>query len=345
MYHITRILAASPARAGTPCDADQWPGWYPAGNDKRSSVVNTTVPPSGSVMFTAVALAAAIAARDPTPIPVNCSVLYFGIGIHGDGAMKSTKVRNVSECCAMAAAGSYDGFTFHNSTSMCNLNTGALNPHVSAGTADATSGCRGPLPPHGPPAPGPAPPSPSPFPPAAVPPSQPVMPAAPTFKTPPRPNIVLFFGDDIGYGDLGAFGNPTSETPALDTMAADGAKLVQYYSAACICSPSRGALMTGAPPPPPPPPPATRRPRRRRRRRYRWLLTGPRSRRSLAGSVSTGRTFGRIGVYPGVLSPLSVGGLPLNETTVAEKLKTVGYVTAMCGKWREYAQRAPLSPR
>ena len=116
------------------------------------------------------------------------------------------------------------------------------------------------------------------------------MPATPTFESPPKPNIVLFFGDDIGYGDLGSFGNPTSETPALDTMASDGAKLVQYYSAACICSPSRGALMTG-------------------------------------------RTFGRIGIYPGVLSPNSVGGLPLNETTVAEKLKAVGYVTAMCGKW------------
>ena len=116
------------------------------------------------------------------------------------------------------------------------------------------------------------------------------MPATPTFESPPKPNIVLFFGDDIGYGDLGSFGNPTSETPALNTMASDGAKLVQYYSAACICSPSRGALMTG-------------------------------------------RTFGRIGIYPGVLSPNSVGGLPLNETTVAEKLKAVGYVTAMCGKW------------
>lgn len=56
---------------------------------------------------------------------------------------------------------------------------------------------------------------------------------------------VLFFGDDIGYGDLGSFGNPTSVTPALDKMAADGAKLAQYYSAASICSPSRGALMTG----------------------------------------------------------------------------------------------------
>ena len=56
---------------------------------------------------------------------------------------------------------------------------------------------------------------------------------------------MFFFGDDIGYGDLGAYGNPTSETPGLDQMAADGAKLLQYYSAASICTPSRGSLMTG----------------------------------------------------------------------------------------------------
>jgi len=56
---------------------------------------------------------------------------------------------------------------------------------------------------------------------------------------------MFFFGDDIGYGDLGSYGNPTSETPGLDQMAADGAKLLQYYSGASICTPSRGSLMTG----------------------------------------------------------------------------------------------------
>ena len=43
----------------------------------------------------------------------------------------------------------------------------------------------------------------------------------------------------------GSYGNPTSETPGLDQMAADGAKLLQYYSGASICTPSRGSLMTG----------------------------------------------------------------------------------------------------
>ena len=47
----------------------------------------------------------------------------------------------------------------------------------------------------------------------------------------PRPsprNIAIVFGDDVGYGDLGCFGHPTSRTPNLDAMAATGAKLVQY---------------------------------------------------------------------------------------------------------------------
>jgi arylsulfatase A len=47
----------------------------------------------------------------------------------------------------------------------------------------------------------------------------------------------------------------------------------------------------------------------------------------------TGRNFVRIGVYPGVFSPKSIGGLFVNETTVATKFKTVGYRTGMCGKW------------
>eukprot|EP01050_Picozoa_sp_SAG11_P006492 SAG11_NODE_505_length_8888_cov_12.479235_12_plen_139_part_00 len=67
-------------------------------------------------------------------------------------------------------------------------------------------------------------------------------PAAGSLKA-SKPNILLVFGDDVGYADLGAFGHPTARTPNLDQMAATGAKLTQYYSAANICSPSRGSLM------------------------------------------------------------------------------------------------------
>lgn len=50
-------------------------------------------------------------------------------------------------------------------------------------------------------------------------------------------------------------------------------------------------------------------------------------------SLLTGRYQTRSGVYPGVLYPSSKGGLPLNETTIAEVLKPLGYATAVIGKW------------
>jgi arylsulfatase A-like enzyme len=59
------------------------------------------------------------------------------------------------------------------------------------------------------------------------------------------PNLVLIFADDLGYGDLGCYGNPVIRTPNLDRMAAEGMRFTEYYSANPLCSPSRAALMTG----------------------------------------------------------------------------------------------------
>ncbi|MFB0986485.1 MAG: sulfatase-like hydrolase/transferase, partial [Phycisphaerales bacterium] len=59
------------------------------------------------------------------------------------------------------------------------------------------------------------------------------------------PNVVIFFTDDQGYGDLSCFGHPTIHTPNLDRMAAEGIKMTQFYVASPVCSPSRAALMTG----------------------------------------------------------------------------------------------------
>ncbi|XP_065827633.1 arylsulfatase A-like [Oscarella lobularis] len=105
-----------------------------------------------------------------------------------------------------------------------------------------------------------------------------------------KPNIVLLFADDLGYGDLGVYGHPTSSSPNLDKMAKEGLLFTQFYSASSVCSPSRAALITG---------------------RYQT----------------------RSGIWPGVFVAASTGGLPHNETTVAEILKKEGYATAIVGKW------------
>jgi arylsulfatase A-like enzyme len=59
------------------------------------------------------------------------------------------------------------------------------------------------------------------------------------------PNYIVIFVDDMGYGDLGVYGNPTISTPHLDKMAYEGQKWTQFYSAASVCTPSRAALLTG----------------------------------------------------------------------------------------------------
>lgn len=108
-----------------------------------------------------------------------------------------------------------------------------------------------------------------------------------------KPNFVVIFCDDLGYGDLACFGHPTIKTPNLDRMAAEGMKLTQFYSASSVCTPSRAALLTG------------RLPIRN-------------------GMCSSKRR---------VLFPDSDGGLPASEVTLAEALQAHGYATAAVGKW------------
>ncbi|MGE9270466.1 MAG: sulfatase family protein [Verrucomicrobiales bacterium] len=62
------------------------------------------------------------------------------------------------------------------------------------------------------------------------------------------PNIVLFLADDLGFGDLGSYGNPIIQTPHLDTLAKDGVRLTDCHSGGTVCSPSRSSLITGRTP-------------------------------------------------------------------------------------------------
>ncbi len=60
-----------------------------------------------------------------------------------------------------------------------------------------------------------------------------------------RPNIVLILADDLGYGDLGCYGQTRIRTPNLDRMAAEGMRFTQAYAGSTVCAPSRCCLMTG----------------------------------------------------------------------------------------------------
>jgi len=108
-----------------------------------------------------------------------------------------------------------------------------------------------------------------------------------------KPNFVVIFCDDLGYGDLSSFGHPTIKTPNLDLMAAEGQKWTNFYVAACVCTPSRAGLLTG------------RLPIRN-------------------GMCSDTRR---------VLFPDSSGGLPPSEISIATALKSQGYRSAAVGKW------------
>lgn len=108
-----------------------------------------------------------------------------------------------------------------------------------------------------------------------------------------RPNIIIIFMDDMGYGDLSSAGHPTIQTPHIDRLSGEGLKWTNFYTASSVCSPSRGALLTG---------------------RYPIRI-------GLAGKDHR------------VFFPESKGGLPSNEITIAEMLKESGYQTGMVGKW------------
>ena len=119
-----------------------------------------------------------------------------------------------------------------------------------------------------------------------------------------RPNFVLVFIDDMGYGDIGAFGSKENRTPRIDAMASEGMRLTSFY-AHPVCTPSRAALLTGCYP--------------------------------IRNGMQTG-------FWHPVLMPGDPQGIHPDEITVAEVLKQAGYVTGMVGKWHLGDQPEFLPP-
>jgi arylsulfatase A-like enzyme len=69
--------------------------------------------------------------------------------------------------------------------------------------------------------------------------------AAVAFAQSPNPNIIFIFADDLGYGELGCYGQKLIQTPNIDRLAAEGMRFTQFYAGSTVCAPSRSVLMTG----------------------------------------------------------------------------------------------------
>ncbi len=110
---------------------------------------------------------------------------------------------------------------------------------------------------------------------------------------PQRPNVIVIFADDLGYGDLGCYGHPSIKTPNIDRMASEGVRMTQFYAGAAVSTPSRASLLTGRYP----------------------VRTG------MYGDVYS------------VLFWDTPGGLPTDEVTFPQIISEAGYSTACIGKW------------
>lgn len=114
---------------------------------------------------------------------------------------------------------------------------------------------------------------------------------------PIRPNVVLIFADDLGYREVGAYGQKKIPTPNIERLAREGMRFDRFYSASPVCAPSRCSLLTG-------------------KNTGRAVIRG----NSEVGGweLNTGE-----GQFP----------LPASEFTIAEGFKKAGYATACIGKW------------
>ena len=122
-----------------------------------------------------------------------------------------------------------------------------------------------------------------------------------------QPNILLIVSDDQGYRDLGSMGSPDIQTPRLDELASEGARLTSYYSAFPVCTPSRGALLTGRYP--------------QRNGTYDNFRND---------RVNDGYRYPD---YEYAISPERILGMDTQEVLLAQILADAGYVTGVFGKW------------
>jgi arylsulfatase A-like enzyme len=113
----------------------------------------------------------------------------------------------------------------------------------------------------------------------------------------PKPNMVLIYVDDMGYGDLGCYGSEKNDTPHINRMAKEGMRFTDYYSASSVCTPSRAALLTGCYP-------------------------------GRVGFDVFGKKKDAWVLFPGYAEGLHPG-----ERTLPELLKEKGYATCHVGKW------------
>jgi arylsulfatase A-like enzyme len=123
---------------------------------------------------------------------------------------------------------------------------------------------------------------------------------APDVSAATKPNFVLILADDLGWTDLACYGSKLYETPNIDQLARDGVKFTQDYSACTVCSPTRGALLTGKYP---------------------------------ARLHITDWIPGQMPDNPKLIVPDWTKYLPLDETTMANVFHNAGYATASFGKW------------
>ncbi|GAB3665125.1 arylsulfatase [Echinicola sediminis] len=122
-----------------------------------------------------------------------------------------------------------------------------------------------------------------------------------------KPNIIYILADDLGYAELGSFGQELIATPHLDQLAANGMKFTQHYSGAPVCAPSRCVLLTGK-------------------------HTGNAHIRGNDEWAERGEVWN----FEKAVNDPNLEGqrpMPKEETTIGSVLKSVGYKTAVIGKW------------